>query len=244
LDTHTFLKQEGIDVSAAMRLAGLPDADRADAFRMVPSAQSVIVFGKEIPAPVYQLPSREKTREMFKAAGVLDRAANLLARRLVAEGFLSAAVPLILPVHREKEKVKGAFRLKRFAAWGGLGTIGESTLVISPRFGTRLVLGAVVTEMPAENPALPLTADLCGSCGRCVKACPAGAIGPDGVDAFRCRNLSSFLPVLLVPAAKWVLDRKSLQRLVAPFAFPLSRFVPVRCSLCVTVCPCFRTGES
>ena len=72
----------------------------------------------------------------------------------------------------------------------GLGWYGRNTLLLLPGLGSWTVLGSVVTDAPlaptpATGPSEPAAG--CGSCSRCVDACPTGALGPDGVlDARRC----------------------------------------------------------
>jgi epoxyqueuosine reductase QueG len=240
MDIDAFFKEVGIDEYSIVRIEDLPDTDRSGPLHLVPSARSVIVFGMEIPVPVYEAPPREKTQKMLQIVESLDRTAARLADRLIAENFRSAVVPLFLPLRVESEGIQGIVRLKRIAALGGLGTIGKSTLLISPRYGTRLAFSGIVTEMEAGLLKTSLSADFCGNCGWCVRSCPGGAIGPDGVDVFRCRNISPWVPAPLVPAATWLLSHVSIQSLVVPFAPRVAR---LRCSLCVMVCPCFRAGE-
>ncbi len=73
-------------------------------------------------------------------------------------------------------------------AWGqeaGLGWIGKHSNLVSPRFGSWLLLGEVLTtlDLDPDEPGQ----DLCGSCTLCIKACPTGAITePYVVDATRC----------------------------------------------------------
>jgi epoxyqueuosine reductase len=72
-----------------------------------------------------------------------------------------------------------------YAAQAGIGWHGKSTMLIDPRLGTWFFLGEILTtlELPADSPQR----DRCGTCERCIKACPTGAItAPHRLDARRC----------------------------------------------------------
>jgi epoxyqueuosine reductase len=72
----------------------------------------------------------------------------------------------------------------------GLGWFGKNSLLLLPERGSWFVLGTVVTDAPLE-PTAPREASAhgqqCGSCSRCLTACPTGAlVEPGVVDAHRC----------------------------------------------------------
>lgn len=72
-----------------------------------------------------------------------------------------------------------------FAVLSGVAWHGKSTLAVHPKLGTWFLLAAVITTLELEpDGAMP---DHCGSCTRCLEACPTGAIvAPHEVDARRC----------------------------------------------------------
>ncbi len=76
---------------------------------------------------------------------------------------------------------------REHAARAGLGWVGKHTLLIHPVLGSYFFLGGVVTTLPLEPPPdQEQTADHCGTCTRCIDACPTSAITPYSVDASRC----------------------------------------------------------
>ena len=73
-----------------------------------------------------------------------------------------------------------------WAMQAGLGWQGRSGQLIVPHAGTYFFLGELVLTVPADRYDAPI-ASRCGSCRRCVDACPAHALPGDGtVDARRC----------------------------------------------------------
>ena len=83
---------------------------------------------------------------------------------------------------------------RSFAQQAGVGWIGKNTCVLNQRLGSWLLLGVIVTSLPVEAEAPMLAAqDRCGTCTRCIDACPTDALlgsrdagGARGMDASKC----------------------------------------------------------
>ena len=77
---------------------------------------------------------------------------------------------------------------RTIAAQAGVGWIGKNTCVLNEGLGSWLLLGVIVTSLPVAKERPPrLAADRCGSCTRCIDACPTRAlVGPREMDAARC----------------------------------------------------------
>jgi epoxyqueuosine reductase len=74
-----------------------------------------------------------------------------------------------------------------YAKYAGLGWQAKNTCLINESLGSWFFLGVILTslELPREDRVLPMP-DRCGSCTRCIDACPTDALEPYRMDASRC----------------------------------------------------------
>jgi epoxyqueuosine reductase len=108
-----------------------------------------------------------------------------------------------------------------FAQTAGIGWIGKNTCLISPRHGSYFLIGETFLDVETE-PSPPLTTDHCGTCRRCIEACPTEAIRPDRtIDSGRCISYLTIENKGDIPEA---------------FRSQLGDWI-FGCDICQTVCP-------
>jgi len=119
----------------------------------------------------------------------------------------------------------GPVQERILAKHAGLGWIGKNTLLLNQKMGSWLFLGTVLTDLElaptvASNDLLP--PDLCGTCTRCIDACPTDAlVDPYVMDARRC---IAYLTIELRGA------------IPEEFREPIGNHV-FGCDICQDVCP-------
>jgi epoxyqueuosine reductase len=76
---------------------------------------------------------------------------------------------------------------RELAQRAGIGAVGKNTLIIERGVGSYLLLGEIITTLEL-GPSTPAEPDPCGTCTRCIDACPTKAIAREGfsLDATRC----------------------------------------------------------
>lgn len=90
-------------------------------------------------------------------------------------GYKVLAVPASQTVNDMNDKYSGIFPHKTAAVKAGLGWIGKSGLFISPKYGPRVRIGTILTNMEISCKE-SIFSSQCGDCNRCVISCPAMAL--------------------------------------------------------------------
>ena len=155
-------------------LEGRRGAMRADPRALLPSARSVVCVGL-----VYNTPEPYSTDFAGGEEGWVSRYAWGEDYHAVLKERLAALADWIRarygPHVRCKICVDTSPLLERaYARWAGLGWIGKNTCVIDERLGSWMFLGEILTSLDLA-PDAPAP-DRCGTCRRCIDACPTDAL--------------------------------------------------------------------
>lgn len=126
------------------------------------------------------------------ANALLDQVAFRLSSMLEENGY--SALPIAASQSLGKNKpYEGVLPHKTVAVLSGLGFVGKSGLFLSEKYGSKVRLATVLTDMPL-TPEKAKIENGCGDCQLCKKSCPAGAIygelphenGERNFDAEKC----------------------------------------------------------
>jgi len=157
-------------------------AVRADPRQLLPSARSIISVGK-----LYNSAEPRSTEVDDSGLGWISRYAWGEDYHNVMRDGLEQLAAKLGREHEWKICVDTAPLLERsYARQAGLGWIGKNTCLINQELGSWFFLGEILTSLEIEPDSPP--PDRCGSCARCIDACPTAAIAPEGyeIDARRC----------------------------------------------------------
>ena len=157
---------------------------RADPRLILPECKSILVVAANYLTRISQVHEEQiGARVAAYALGddyhdvVLKRLENLVA-------FVEVQVNQSVPNRIYTDT--GPILERELAQRAGLGWIGKNTCLINPQIGSYFILGELFLGIQLE-PDPPFSSDSCGSCTRCIDACPTACILPDRtLDARRC----------------------------------------------------------
>jgi len=115
---------------------------------------------------------------------ILDQIAFRVAALIQRRG--GQALPIAASQIVDWENQQGHLSHKSLACAAGLGWLGRNNLLVHPKFGARIRLVSILTDLPLQVDK-PLD-NSCDTCRRCIAACPAGAIKEEAkkFDHLRC----------------------------------------------------------
>jgi epoxyqueuosine reductase len=160
-------------------------ARRADVRSVVPGARSVIVTGT-----VYNTDRPYSTEQHSSDVALIARYAWGDDYHDVLKARLDALVAWMREVSTEPFDARayvdtGPVQERVFAQYAGLGWIGKNTCLINNELGSWLFLSEIICTLALEPDTQGL--EQCGSCTRCLDACPTGALVESGVlDSNKC----------------------------------------------------------
>ncbi|HYK02483.1 MAG TPA: tRNA epoxyqueuosine(34) reductase QueG [Thermoanaerobaculia bacterium] len=180
-DAHASLFAQWIERGhhASMAYLGKNAAIRSNPFERYPWARSVVAI------LVPYSPSRPEAPE-----GALS---HHLARYALGDDYHDVLERILRKVEDALPGVKtwryvdtGPLSDRAFAAQAGLGWIGKNGMLIHERDGSYFFIGTLLTALENDIESTLVT-DRCGTCTRCLDACPTDAILPDRtLDSAHC----------------------------------------------------------
>ncbi len=156
--------------------------------RISPHGRSVIVVALHIPAAAFRARIGATVRYMDNLViRRVDRLAHRLARELEARGIPSLATISNETDWELKKGTYGYLSNRHLAVEAGLGTLGLNCNLVTPEYGSRVYVAAVLTEQEFA-PDRPITEQICigEGCSRCLYGCPADAVGHFALDKRSC----------------------------------------------------------
>ena len=128
-------------------------------------------------------PTADYYNEYNRVNRALNEIAGRTAKLIYGLGYRAepfpATVPRTVQAGEWAKTLSVAFQHKTAATRAGLGWVGKNALLITPRFGPRVRLATVLTDMPLAV-GESITVGRCGKCSACARVCPARAI--EGVE--------------------------------------------------------------
>ncbi|MFX1283202.1 MAG: hypothetical protein ACFFB5_06080 [Promethearchaeota archaeon] len=233
-----FLQQHGI------HLIGFASTDNIvkdfSPQKLLRNAKSVICYAVPIPRGVIYSEFNESLlywrycNMMYRS---IDAITNSLCLFLENSGYISTPVYSCYPWKIIDREFRGLLPLVSWAEKAGLGKLTKSGLLGHPKYGTRILLGGLITSASLK-PSKKIQGELCPiDCFECIDACPVRAINKTGkVDHNLCIRNGNTNPLMT-----HVLKDKELRRTVdfetIMNTVGIDDHSSYRCFECLRACP-------
>lgn len=173
--------------------------------KLLPGAKSIVVLAMEVFAEtVNQLTSKALVgdmtlRDLYTAntgviGGLIDWEGYKLVKKLHTEGYKGLLLPATGAPY-DARFLEGPLSYKHLAEAAGMGMLGWNSLLLTPEYGARVRLAAVLTDAPFVGSGPLVMENPCIKCGgACIKICPSKALSmpEDGekyrIDKYACSS--------------------------------------------------------
>ena len=198
---------------------------RADPHLILPECKSILVLGTPYNPPLPEGEGLGVRGKIASYAHGTDYHLVLPVRMKQLVAFIEAQVGAPIPNRWYADT--GPILERDLAQQASLGWIGKNTCLINPRMGSTFFLSEILLGLELD-PDPPFVTDQCGTCTRCLDACPTHCILPDRtLDARRC---ISYLTIELKDNIP-----EDLRPLMGNWVFG--------CDVCQQVCPWNRFSQ-
>ena len=170
-DFLQFIEEQGAAVAGACDL-GVSPIQNQENLRYAFSF--AVKLSDSILKTIEGAPSFTYFQHYRAANALLDGIAFKLSQKLEKEGYNAFPVAASQSLGKNNPYC-GVLSHKTVAVLAGLGFVGKSGLFLSEKYGSKVRLATVLTDMPLKNEK-GIIQNGCGECTACMKACPAGAI--------------------------------------------------------------------
>ncbi len=220
-DTYQRWLEGGFHAGMAYLATDEACARRANPASYLPTALSLLVVALRYPSP-HAIEERIFSEGRGRVASYAwGNDYHEIIPSLLEELVETLQKYLGRPVRSRSYTDTGPILERDYAQQSGLGWAGKNTCLISPQHGSYFLIGETFIDVEIE-PDQPFVADHCGTCRRCIDACPTGAIrGDRTIDSGQCISYLTIenkgtIPIDLRPKiSNWIFG----------------------CDLCQIVCP-------
>lgn len=187
-DPFVEMKQRLIEQEKKQYQSGFEEKDldkRTQPKLLLQDAASIISIALAYPSKIEEPPKSKKG----SPRGIFCRASWGVDYHVLVKQKLSLLEEFIkknMPEAKTRSMVDTGELVDRAVAQrAGIGWSGKNCSIISPKFGSYIYLGEMITTIPF-TPSVPIE-DQCGDCTLCLTACPTGAfVGPGQLNAKLC----------------------------------------------------------
>ncbi|MCX5819342.1 MAG: 4Fe-4S binding protein [Deltaproteobacteria bacterium] len=191
---RNFGRETGAEVVGFAAIEDYRSPRTPDPRTLLPGVRSLVVLGyRELEGGLES--ANERIRMMSRLAMMSHGTRNnYLIAKFIEDRFRAKAAPIApsFPLNMAAPfmGVVADLSLRHAAVAAGLGVFGRHNLVIHPRYGTRLIFTACLTDLSIESDP-PVRDELCNHCNICVETCPAKALDEEGkTDSIKCLRVS------------------------------------------------------